>query len=221
MNPSLALAVVDSLRDQIIAGAILPGEKLPSESALMERFSVSRTVIREAISRLQAEGLVQTRRGAGSYALLPPAAATPRQAPDVPRTPEHRRHLLSFRTAIESEAASLAARSAVAEAMSAIRRTQRAFERAVGDPSASIQADFAFHQAVAEASANPYILDAIHDLGPAMVVTPAQRLATAAEAPATAVLEHQSIVALIEAGDALGAAAAMRAHLASSWQRLG
>src|SRR5919205_3232629 len=68
---SLAHDVVDALGGRIRDGSLGPGEKLPTEAAIMEEFGVSRTVVREAISRLQAAGLVETRHGVGTFVVGP------------------------------------------------------------------------------------------------------------------------------------------------------
>jgi len=64
---NLALTVVDALGDRIRDGSLGPGAKLATESALMAEFGVSRTVIREALSKLQAAALVKTRHGIGTF----------------------------------------------------------------------------------------------------------------------------------------------------------
>jgi DNA-binding FadR family transcriptional regulator len=68
---SLAEAVVEYLKERIASQALQRGDKLPTESELMDTLGVSRTVIREAISRLQAGGLIETRHGIGSFMLKP------------------------------------------------------------------------------------------------------------------------------------------------------
>ena len=72
MTTTLAQRVVAGLKDKILAGDLPPGRKLPSEAELIEEFGVSRTVVREAVSRLQAEGLVETFQGRGSFVLAMP-----------------------------------------------------------------------------------------------------------------------------------------------------
>ena len=57
---TLSAGVVAGLKDKILAGDLAPGAKLPSESELIEEYAVSRTVVREAVTRLRAEGLVET-----------------------------------------------------------------------------------------------------------------------------------------------------------------
>ena len=79
---SLAQELVDALGERIRTGALPPGTKLPTEAAVMEEFGVSRTVVREAISKLQAAGLVDTRHGVGTFVvgLTPDSDRAARQA---------------------------------------------------------------------------------------------------------------------------------------------
>ncbi|MFL4475632.1 FadR/GntR family transcriptional regulator, partial [Paeniglutamicibacter sp. MACA_103] len=126
MKPNLTTGLVEHLREQISSGLIAPGEKLPSENALIAEHGVSRTVVREALTRLQAEGLVHTRRGAGSFALTPPASETGAQA-RVPRTLAERRQLLEFRMGLESEAAAAAALTANPGTLPALDAALEAF----------------------------------------------------------------------------------------------
>ena len=70
---TLAEEVVQALSEEIRQGQLKPGDKLPTESEVMASFGVSRTVVREALSRLQASGLVETRHGIGTFVLERPA----------------------------------------------------------------------------------------------------------------------------------------------------
>jgi GntR family transcriptional repressor for pyruvate dehydrogenase complex len=233
MSRNLTAALVEDLRARIVDGRIAPGERLPSESTLIAEHGVSRTVVREAIARLQAEGLVHTRRGSGSFALTPPA--DPAGAGRPVRTVQDRLHLLAFRTGVESEAAALAATAHRPQHLAAMQSALERFERESGSPAAALGHDFDFHRTVAEASGNPYCVDAINGLGPAMIAMPPQRLdATGADADgpegagpeaagrrtARVAAEHRAVLEAIRAGDPLAAAAAMRLHLAGSRWRL-
>ena len=79
---TLALELVDSLGDRIRDGRLAPGDKLPTEAEIMAQFGVSRTVVREALSKLQASGLVQTRHGIGTFVIGFADGATFRIAPE-------------------------------------------------------------------------------------------------------------------------------------------
>ena len=73
--PSLSQRVYDGVTERIRNGELKPGMKVPTEPVLMREFGVSRSVVREAVSRLQANGLVRTRHGVGSFVLTPPTAS--------------------------------------------------------------------------------------------------------------------------------------------------
>ena len=104
---NLAQGVVESFTASIQAGTLKPGEKLPTESVIMEMHGVSRTVVREAISHLQAAGLVQTRHGIGTFVLEPQPANI--FAADTIRTIGDVLSILERRISLETEAAWLAA----------------------------------------------------------------------------------------------------------------
>ncbi|WP_026544854.1 FCD domain-containing protein [Arthrobacter sp. 35/47] len=228
MKQNLAVSLVDSLRRRIVDGTIPSGEKLPSESALLAEFGVSRTVVREAISRLQAEGLVYTRRGSGSFALTPPSAAEETAGGlRRPRTLEERGALLAFRAGLESEAAALAASNATPGLIAALDSALAAFDAAGNHAATAVSCDFAFHRTVAEASGNFYFVDAVMMLGPAMIAMPPERLEPApadddgrSSRVQRVAAEHRAVRNAIAAGDALTASAAMRLHLANSRSRL-
>lgn len=222
MTGNLTTALVEDLRARIVDGRIAPGERLPSESELIGEHGVSRTVVREAVARLQAEGLVHTRRGSGSFALTPPAVPAGTSRPV--RTLEDRRRLLAFRTGVESEAAALAA---TAHEDHQLARMEDALVRSAQEadnPAAALEQDFVFHRTVAEASGNPYYLDVLAGLGPAMITMPPRRLdgapGTGGGRTARVAAEHRAVLDAIRAGDPLAASAAMRVHLANSLRRL-
>ncbi|GAA1487594.1 FadR/GntR family transcriptional regulator [Brachybacterium sacelli] len=219
--------LVAALRRRIVDGEIAPGEKLPSENQLIAAHGVSRTVVREAVTRLQAEGLVRTRRGAGSFALTPPAEQGSGWPARPVRTVAERRALLELRTGLESEAASLAAVRRTAADLAAMGDALARFEDSAGAPAAALEHDFAFHRAVAEAAGNPLLLELIDALGPAMIAMPRHRLdpagadgAGGGRGSGAVGHEHAAVLTAITAGDAQAAAAAMRTHLAGSRRRL-
>ncbi|WP_193106833.1 FadR/GntR family transcriptional regulator [Brachybacterium sp. FME24] len=222
--------LVAALRRRIVDGEIVPGEKLPSENELIAAHGVSRTVVREAVTRLQAEGLVRTRRGAGSFALTPPADPSAAWPARPVRTLADRRALLELRTGLESEAAALAATRRTAADLVAMRDALARFDDAAGAPAAALEQDFAFHRAVADAAGNPFVLDLVDALGPAMITMPRHRLSATDPSGSSDMvggpgcsavgLEHAAILAEIAAGDALAASAAMRTHLVGSRRRL-
>ncbi|MBG6185008.1 GntR family transcriptional repressor for pyruvate dehydrogenase complex [Arthrobacter sp. CAN_A214] len=222
---SLTATVVENIRQQIIDGDIRPGDKLPAESALEEQFSVSRTVVREAISRLHAAGLVETYRGKGTYVLTRPSTQAFAADPENVRTFQDRLDLLDFRLGTEVEAAALAARRRTPTQLAAIDRALGEFIRARDLPSNAVEADFSFHRNITIASNNRFYLDLLTSLGPTMISMPQTRLmqpdTTAQRQHFDRVIEeHRTIADAIDREDPQSAAAAMRTHLANSRVRL-
>jgi GntR family transcriptional repressor for pyruvate dehydrogenase complex len=225
MTRNLTADLTAELRTRIVDGAIQPGDKLPSENELMGEFSVSRTVVRSALTRLQAEGLVETERGRGSFALTPPDDGhqpVPGSRPVA--SAEDRLHLLDFRLGVEAEAAALAARNHSERQLRTINAALDQFTASAGHPGHAMKADFEFHRAIAAASGNPFYTDCIAALGQTMIAMPRTRLLTDVEHYARdhfdqVVHEHRSILAAVADHDEAAAAAAMRTHLANSRRR--
>ena len=224
MSRNLTADLAADLRTRIVDGDIQPGDKLPSENTLISEFGVSRTVVRAALTRLQAEGLVETERGRGSFALTPPQEGTAAGARPVVSI-EDRLHLLEFRMGVEAEAAALAARNHTDRQLKALQKALEDFTASVEHPAHAMKSDYEFHRAVASASGNPFYSDCLASLGQTMIAMPRTRLMTGVEHYARdhfdqVVHEHGSIYAAIAEGDGASAAAAMRSHLANSRRRL-
>lgn len=216
------------LRNAITSGVIPAGQKLPSESALITEHGVSRTVVREALGRLHAEGLITTRRGLGSFALSP-APGPPAPSVRPVRSLSDRVDLIGYRLALESETAALAAAEVATghitdHQLAGLRAEHEAFTQAAQHPILAIRHDFAFHRGVAALSGNPYFLDALDALGPVMISMPRTRLEAAGAGQEhrheAAALEHRHILCAVTEGDPAGAAAAVRTHLTNSRRRV-
>ena len=118
---TLGHELVESLGDRIRDGRLSPGEKLPTEAAFMGEFGVSRTVVREAISKLQASGLVETRHGVGTFVVGLGDAAAFRIAPEQLATLRDVVAMLELRIGVETEAAGLAAQRRTAQNLVVMR----------------------------------------------------------------------------------------------------
>ena len=223
MTTTLAQRVVTGLKERILSGDLAPGSKLPSESELIAAYAVSRTVVREAVTRLRAEGLVETFQGRGSFVLAVPEATTFRVEASALRTHHDVLAMVDFRIGVESEAAALAAARADAGGASAVGAAMDAFVAAA--PEEAVEADFAFHRAVAAATGNHFYLDLIESLGPMMILLPRTRLGDAYSLTDVAHVErvrreHENVAAAVRAGDPETARAAMRVHLGNTRRRL-
>lgn len=218
--------IVSALQADMAEGRLAPGDKLPTEAALMERFDVSRTVVREAISHLQAAGRVATRHGIGTFVTQhAEPAPTFRIAPEDFATVADVISLLELRISLESEAASLAAQRRDDASLSAMAAALASFEAAIRADSDAVPSDFQFHMEVARATGNRHFADLMTYLG--TVIIPRTRLKTAADAPEGRLAylervhhEHESIYRAIRERDAEAARAAMRTHLVNSRERL-
>jgi DNA-binding FadR family transcriptional regulator len=215
--------VGQQLREQIVGGVLKPGEKLPSESGLTDRYKVSRTVIREAIASMRADGLVEVRHGVGVFVRhakpLPVAGLLDTDTGRISSIIE----MLELRAAVETEAAGLAAaRRSPAQDEAIIERFEdidRAMERRV----ATSEADFEFHLAIADATNNPRFREFLQLTGKRAI--PRSFLQDQADEIASAdylagiQTEHRRIAEAISDRDEHGAREAMRLHLKGSQQR--
>jgi DNA-binding FadR family transcriptional regulator len=221
---TLALALVEALGERIRDGVMAPGDKLPTEAEVMAEFGVSRTVVREAISKLQASGLVQTRHGIGTFVAEPSDAASFRITPEQMATLRDVIAVLELRIGIETEAAGLAAQRRSDDNLRAMRTALDAFAAANEQGRDAVGADFQFHLEIARATQNAHFAELMNTLG-AMII-PRARLEGASvvsEERRTYLrrvnAEHESIFEAIAAQDSDAARAAMRMHLANSRER--
>ena len=221
---TLAFELVDALGDRIRDGRLATGDKLPTESALMGEFGVSRTVVREAISKLQASGLVETRHGIGTFAVGLGDSSAFRIEPQQLATLRDVIAVLELRIGLETEAAAIASQRRTPQNLQALREALNAFAEAVEAGRDAVTADYQFHLEIARATQNPHFASLMGTLGATII--PRARLAPAGsvdEAQRNYLrrvnAEHDSIFDAIANQDAEGARAAMRTHLANSRER--
>jgi DNA-binding FadR family transcriptional regulator len=215
--------VAQQLLTQIEVGSFRATGKLPTEAALAQEFGVSRTVIREAISRLKNEGVVEPRQGSGvfisEHAAIRPLRIDYAEAVDAKSLP----HLLAVRRAIEAEVAAEAARRRTDADMDAIDATLRAIDEAVGQGRDGVAEDLAFHRALADVTGNPYFLKTLDFLNQyleaGMKVTRGNEAARD-DFSRQVRDEHAAIVAAIRAGDPMAARNAACTHMYNAARRL-
>jgi DNA-binding FadR family transcriptional regulator len=210
--------VVARLSGQIMGGALAPGARLPTEQALMAALRVSRTVVREAVSALRAEGLVVTRQGVGAFVASDLQRRPFRIDPDGLRSIGEVLHVMELRMGLEIEAAGLVAERGSAAQLSRIASALDAIDHAIARDESAIDEDFAFHRAIADATDNPQYPRFLEFLG--RFVIPRLSIRVSPERlPGQRVYlemiqaEHRTIFAAIRARDIEAARAAMRQHL--------
>ena len=221
---TLALELVESLGDRIRDGRLKSGDKLPTEAAIMEEFEVSRTVVREAISKLQAGGLVETRHGVGTFVLGLGESAGFKIGPEQLSTLRDVIALLELRIGLETEAAALAAQRRSDANLRAMRQALDAVTQALDAGRDAVAADFQFHLEIARATQNSHYAELMGTLGSRII--PRARLEVAADVTEErrqylrrVNSEHESIFDAIAGQDPDAARAAMRTHLANSRER--
>lgn len=215
---SLSRQVSQQLESIIGRQEIPVGEKLPPEGALCDLFGVSRTVIREAITHLKSQGLVETRRGIGTRVL--------RSAPEVQypakrirlSTVEDILNMLELRLTIEPEAAALAALRFDAQDKPQLEAAHAEFVKAYQHHGQAREEDFNFHLAIAQATHNPAFV-ATYEQWSLGAIPRAKLVSVELDPQATYQYlekvshEHADILNAILARDEQGARAAMQYHL--------
>ena len=220
----LAHGLVEDLGEKIRSQSLRPGDKLPTESAIMQAYGVSRTVVREALSKLQAGGLVETLHGVGTFVLQPRAGGVFRLDPGEIAASVDVLAVLELRISLETESAGLAATRRTDEQLVAMRQALDDFEHNVAAAGDTVAPDFRFHLAIAQATGNRYYADLMGQLG--LAVIPRTRVSSSwleveqrAQHLHKVHQEHQDIHAAIERRDPEAARAAMRLHLVNSRER--
>lgn len=221
---SLADTLFSKLEARILSGAMPPGSRFPTQKEIAEEERVSRTVVREAVARLEAQGFAVSRQGSGVF---------------VPDTARYRAFqvtreelselsdvikLLEMRMAIETEMASLAASRRTMTDISAMREALRRMAEMSNDPEASAEADAGFHMAIARATQNEYFVRLVEFLGLRLVPPRSLYLRDQPSHAHRAYTrkvqaEHEAILDAIVRMDAGRARSAARRHMHESLSR--
>jgi GntR family transcriptional repressor for pyruvate dehydrogenase complex len=151
----LSRGLFEQLAEQIRSGRLAPGSRLPTEEALTRAARVSRTVVREAVAALRAEGLVVTRQGVGAFVSAEPQRAPFRIEPERMQSLADILSVMELRLGVEIESAGIAAERASRAHVKAIGAALEAISRAAQAGQSAVDEDLAFHRAIAEATGNP------------------------------------------------------------------
>ena len=226
------LALAGTLTDRV-SGALIelisgddfpPGARLPSEMKMASRFGVSRTVIREAVSRLKSEGMVESRQGSGVFVRERTLDSPFRIDPSLMESIHSVLQVVELRQVLEGEIAALAAKRRSIAQLNAIREALKQIDSEVSAGGDGVDADIAFHRSIAEATGNPHFLALVQFLFTFLrTATQTTRGIEATRATLSQQVkdEHQAIVEAVSRRDADAARAAARLHMERASRRLG
>lgn len=218
----LADQLYGQIFESIASGRLNVGDKLPSEHEICDKFGVSRPVVREALLRLRADGLVTAHQGLGTFVSHQPAPRL-KTFPDVQNVGAYLR-AQEVRVALEGDAARLAALRRTDEQLERIAAAHRAFVEALEQGRVSPEADLAFHASIADASGNDFywgVLENIHEAISGFMRLSLSLTRTGSRARAQRVAdEHAAILSAIREQDGERARVAMQFHLGQARHRL-
>jgi len=221
---SLTHELVESLRRQIIDGNLEPGTKLPAAKDIEQQAGVSRSVVREAVAALKAEGLIVSRQGVGIFVAQP----TKKQSFAIEQAEfeslEDAVQILELRMAVEIEMSVMAAKNRTKKQMTVIWKCLEEFDAQLEAGNDAVKEDFKLHLAIADASGNPYFARFIQYIGTGVI--PSREIITKNEKSLNPKnylkiiqQEHRNIAQAIDDKDGDAALAAMREHLGNSRAR--
>lgn len=204
--------IADQLTALIASGEFLRGQRLPSERDLAVQLGVSRPSVREALIALEIEGQVRVRVGAGIFV----TEAEPRPAPAPVKEGQGPFELLRARWSIEGEIAALAAREATESDLARVRAAVEMTSQTTNRDEETSAADREFHLRIAAGTHNGALVSVVlylWDQGRGAMWRRMEEHFQTQEMRASALREHRSIVAALEARDAARSRVAMRDHI--------
>jgi DNA-binding FadR family transcriptional regulator len=221
---NLTREAVDRLAAEITSGKLQPGARLPTEQEMMSAMGVSRTVVREAVSALRAEGLIVTRQGVGAFVAAGVLRRPFRIDPEGLRSLAEVLNVMELRLGVEVESAGLAAERASPPQLRAIGDALKSIDRAIERDESAIDEDYALHMTIAEATGNGHFVRFLEYLGRYIIPRQSVRVESGRISGQRAYLEkiqgeHRAIVAAIRSRDPAAARDAMRRHLTNGRER--
>lgn len=206
--------IVQQIEESILNGTLKPGDQLPAEREMAQRFGVSRTAVREAVKALHEKGLVEAYSGRGTFITNGTSQAIRQSLNWMMKVGQQdgSAYLAEMRAVLEPEIAALAATRIEESHLAAMREAFNVMDRSREDPAAYIEADLDFHLALAEAVANPLILSLIDSIV-ALLREQRIRIFYVEGGPERGQYHHKRILDAVENRDVEKARAAMKAHL--------
>lgn len=209
--------VLDKLRGMITSGELEPGDHMPSERALMERFGVGRPAVREALQSLNNSGLISINHGERSRVNEIDAGTVLSQSDEIARlvlsaVPANLEHLKHARRMFELGMVRIAAENATLADVADLRSLIQEQRGEIDDAISFVSADMRFHGRIAQICGNPIIASVSEAMLGWLFEYHASLLHWSGKEDVT-LAEHEALVDLIEAHDIEGAVACMTRHL--------
>lgn len=217
-HPRLYKDIAGMLMKDLSAGKYTVGAKLPAERELSAIYEVSRPVVREAIIALEVQGLIEVRIGSGAYVKALPDTDKAVSGFNISAI-----ELTEARLLIEGECAALAASQITVDEIARLEQLVEQIAEENLDPAGTVTADNSFHMAIASATRNNALVEAVERLWELRLVSPEaallhEKARTANIKPV--VDEHRAILEALKSGDPAKARAAMRMHLSQVLESL-
>lgn len=211
---TLTRQATDTLRRFILSEDLPAGAQLPSERELSESLSVSRNIVREALSVLVAEGLIVKRPGRGIFVTdFDRDAVAPQVAVTVDYNGRSPQALSEARAAIEIGAASLIVGKITADQLTRLEQINRTLDENRQARRSTIKEDIEFHKILLESTQNPVLIGMIPLLIEHFRLAVLYQPSVIFHNPERIVAEHDRIIAALRARDAAGLREAIVAHL--------
>jgi DNA-binding FadR family transcriptional regulator len=212
------------LAAEILSGRLAPGARLPTEQELSQTTGVSRTVVREAVAALRADGLVITRQGLGAFVPADVQRRPFRIDPDEVKSAKDVLQILELRMGLEIEASGLAAERRTAHDLSQIETALKSIQAEIDAGGNAVDADFRFHLTIFRSVHNRHFPQFLEFLGNFIIPRQMINVASGSEIERVRYLrkvqgEHVAIYDAIRAQNTAAARAAARRHLAHSLSR--
>lgn len=216
--------LVARIADDITAGRLAPGSKLPTEKEMMNATGVSRTVVREAVAALRADGLVVTRQGLGAFVPADVQRRPFRIDPDGVKSVKDVLQILELRMGLEIEASGLAAERRTGHDLTQIEAALKSIEAEIEAGGNAVDADFRFHLTIFRSVHNRYFPEFLEFLGNFIIPRQILNVARGSEPERVRYLrkiqaEHVAIYEAIRAQNIAAARNAARRHLSNSLSR--
>lgn len=211
---TLTKQAADTLRRFILIEGLQAGDLLPSERELSAILSVSRNIVREALTILVAEGLITKKPGSGIFVTdFDPATVTPQVAISVDYDASQRHALSEARAAVELGAVELIVSRITEEQIDDLERVNTDLKLKVQQKQSAIPNDIEFHTILFHATCNQVLVDLVPLLVEYFRLLVAQEPAVIRHNPARVPIEHQRIIEGLRLRDVEATRAALLAHL--------